>query len=696
MFDLSSVLALFVLLVIATGIYFLSKRIKVSYTILLVLVGILLVPLVQLPMLEGPFGFISHVQLTPELLFYIFLPILIFESAFNMNVRRMIDSSYTIMALSILGLVIAALLIATGLYFLLPFVGINIPFIVALLFGAIISATDPVAVLSLFKEFGAPKRLTMIFEGESLFNDGTAVALFMVVLAVATDGYHGTSTILEGLLTFGGMLVLGVLFGLVMAVLFARAVRYTKANEFVTVTLLMISAHLVFILSEAINHAGVVHISAIIATTVTALYLGNQARNTLSLNTDEYLTKFIEHSAFVANSLVFLLAGLLFASLNVNLLDLWVPILVTVLVVAIVRAISVYAITVPLNRIKPEEYVPGSWQILLSWGSLRGALAIIVVMLIPQDFTVEGWAYAYSPRDFLLAITIGCILATLFIKAPFIGMIMRKLAINKPDPLAEAHEADLGVYYLLTEKSRFEMHKTKGFVREAEYRQLVGSVDNAYKQALAARDELAERHGKKLFEQSMHLIAIHIERLTLRRLYQNGEIDERMFRRINGKLNLQAEKIEYARVEEIDPTMYMDRKDVFDRLVNFMQSFLAKNTGAISNEEKLQYYRAQMIIARKAVKTLTTMQEYYDTPVFYEDVFDKIVAKYNHYRQENANIVDKLLSEHSEELAPRLADLAKKSLAASGVRGLEYLHTNGIVNEATQENIAHQWSKGVA
>jgi CPA1 family monovalent cation:H+ antiporter len=441
---ITSALSLFILIALSTVVFFASKKFKLPYTVLLVLVGLLLVPIVNLPVLKNIFGFIEDFVLTPELLFYIFLPVLIFESGFNMNIRKMLDSSWAISLLSIVSLLISAVLTATLLYFCMPLIGVELPFIVALLFGAIISPTDPVAVLSLFKECNVPRRLAMIFEGESLMNDGTAMAFFMVVLAIAIEGYHGFGTLVHGLIEFMGMIILGVIIGLAMAAFFSKALNYTKKNDFVTVTLLIISAHLVFITSELINQSGIIHVSAIIATTVAALFLGNYARSVLKPEVDEYLGKLIEHMAFVINSLVFLMAGLLFASSGVDFLQLWIPILLTVVVVAFARAISVYAVILPLNTIKIENEIPSTWVKLLSWASLRGALSIIIVLLIPADYRIEGWNLDHSVRDFLLALTIGCILATLFIKSPLITPIMKKLKIDTPDPLKIVHESDLG------------------------------------------------------------------------------------------------------------------------------------------------------------------------------------------------------------------------------------------------------------
>lgn len=696
MLSITSVLALFTLLAIASAMYFIARRIKIPYTVLLVLVGLLIVPLTKLPGIETIFGFLDDMQLTPELLFYIFLPVLIFESAFNMNMRRMVESAWTITLLAIVGLIVSASLIAGGLYLLLPGLGLEVPFIVLLLFSAIISSTDPVAVLALFKEYGAPKRLTLIFEGESLFNDGTAVALFLVVLAVAQDGFHGTSTVVEGITMFAVMVIAGIVLGIVMAMLFSRALRATRSNEFVTVTLMIVSAHIVFILGELINEHGLfglpIHVSSIIATTISALFLGNYARHALSPRSDQYIAKSIEHLAFVANSLVFILAGILFASARINLADLWVPMLVTILVVATARAISVFAVTRPLNALKLDT-IPPNWERLLAWGSLRGALAIIVVLLVPENFTPDGWNQPYSPRDFLLALTVGCILATLFVKALTIGPLIKRLRISRPEPLERAFQLDIAIYYLLTEKYRFSQQHSRGFISKDHYKQLASQVEAKLVKALARREKLVATHGANVFEQSLRLVAIGVEERYLKELYVEQEISETVYRRIKGKLTLQREKIEHAQHEAIDPSVYTDRKDVFDRLVLFIQTFLDRSYDeTVPVVERLQRYRAQAIISRKALKILDQMQTQYAQPTFIESVYDKVAATYVRYLEQNQHSVHRLLDEHPRALAATTADLSVSSLHASGEKALHFLHERGIIDEALAEKIEQQYA----
>ena len=698
MLETHSMLALFVLLALSAGVFLLSRKTKLPYTVMLVLVGIAIVPIVQIPVLRDMFGFLADLTLTPELLFYIFLPALIFESAFNMNIRRMIDNAWSFSLLAIVGLLVSTLLIGLALYAILPLLGLPIPFLVALLFGGIISATDPVAVLSLFKEVGVPKRLSMIFEGESLFNDGTAVAIFLVLLGIIQQGGHvQADTIWHGIGLFGGMLVLGVVVGLLIATIFSVVLRAVKTNEFVAATIMLVSAHITFILCELINEeqllgAGV-HVSSIIATTFTALFLGNYSRHILNAKTDQYLSKVTEHIAFMANSLVFLLAGLLFATADVDYRTLALPILVTVLIVMIVRVIAVFVVTTPINVLKLEAKIPFSWQVLLSWGSLRGALAIIIVLLIPEDVTMPGWTLEYSIRELLLALTIGCILATLFIKAPLLPVIIRKLRIDKPEPLREAFEVDFGIYYLLAGKQRFNQHKTRGFVRETEYAQVHDAIETRLAKALTHRQSLVDEHGTQLFERSLNLTALHIESFVLKQLYANNEVSETVYRRIRGKLNLQEEKIEYAEHDDIDPSKHTDRKDVFDRMMAVLTAPARWVSGRQnSQEQQLQYYRAQMIIARKVTKHLKLMQDEHETPIFLDAVYQKTYDRYDTYRKQCAKKVDILLREYEKDVAPYLALLAERDLEASGLRALGYLHGRGISSEAIEEEIRRHYS----
>lgn len=199
---------------------------KFPATVALVAVGML----VALAARSGPLAFIDDFALTPDVLFYIFLPILLFESAYGIRYKELLRNIRSITLLSVVSLVISAFFVGFALKYVLGFIGVDVPIEVTLLFGAFISSTDTAAVLAVFKEQGVPRRLNLIFEGESLFNDGTALALFFILLGVVeshavsgvperhsnfvetafmnyADFFGSAFVVAKGLVTFSSMLV---------------------------------------------------------------------------------------------------------------------------------------------------------------------------------------------------------------------------------------------------------------------------------------------------------------------------------------------------------------------------------------------------------------------------------------------------------------------------------------------------------
>jgi NhaP-type Na+/H+ or K+/H+ antiporter len=226
-----------------------------------------------------------------------------------------------------------------------------------------------------------------------------------------------------------------------------------RENEHVEITLTMLVAHLTFILSELIgSHLAVfghrIRLSSIIATVVASMVIGNYGRPKISPGVERYMERFWGYFAFIANSLVFILMGLLFADLPIHFGQFVVPIIVTVAVVIVGRGLSIYPVVWLVNRTRREEHIPASWQHLLAWGSLRGALAMTMVLLIPDDLRVPGWDYGFTVKEFVAALTIGCIYFTLVVKATTIGALIRRMRLSELTPLEsiEYHESRALIY----------------------------------------------------------------------------------------------------------------------------------------------------------------------------------------------------------------------------------------------------------
>lgn len=668
-------LALAVLMLICIGTYFLAGRLRIPYTVLLVIVGTILVPLSQFPF----FSFLKSFELTPELLFFVFLPVLIFESAYNMNLREMTENIRSIAWLSVVSLLLSALFVAAGIYFLLAFIGFPIPFMAALIFGALISATDPVAVLALFKEYGAPKRLSLIFEGESLFNDGTSLALFLIILEIAIAGFHGMGTIAEGVFMFSTMVIGGVLFGLLMGFVFSKLIGRVKDNEHIEITLTMLVAHLTFILTEVLSHHLVIlgqeiKLSSIIATVMASMVIGNYGRFKISPRVEEYMEKFWGYFAFLANSLVFILMGLLFAALPIHFDQFLLPIALTVAVVAIGRAFSIYPVVSFLNWTKSEAYIPLAWQHMLSWGSLRGALAVTMVLLIPDSLTLPGWTHEFSVKEFIAALTIGCIYFTLLVKATTIGPLMKKMKLVDLSPLEsiEYHESRALITAKVLEKLK-DFYE-KGYMKVEVFERLKKEYEERYEQSLSLC-QACFKSGPDNVARALQAYALGMEKRFLHELFVYQEITEAEFKEIVNKIQIQLARVEQGR-EQLTGINERFEKDWFERLVDWgRERFRPSKKEALLMEE-YRCYRAQEIILNKVIRRLRAMGERF--PGLFGDMvaFEAVMVLYEKLHADTLGKRDKAAEKVGAELSFLNESFGRAALRKAEEKALDELLEN--------------------
>ncbi len=656
-FTLPALLSVFSLLAISSGVYFLSLRMKLPYTVILVAVGsFVLVPLSA----WGPFSFLREFTLTPEILLYVFLPILIFESAYNINIRRLLENIRAISGLSIFSLLLSAGMVSGALFVLLPLVGLPVPFLLCLLFGALISATDPVAVLALFKEVGAPRRLTLLFEGESIFNDGTAVALFLVLLGIAEHGWYGVASLGQGVIDFIIMVVGGVLLGLVIGGLFVKAIDGARSNEFVQISLMIVLAHFTFLLSGHISESLFlfghhIHISAIISTAIASIVMGNYGRAKILPYAQEFVEKFWMESAFLANSLVFLLIGFIFAALPVAIVPFIISIIIAVVVVAVARAFSIYPVVWILNSLKWEEKIPMSWQHLLAWGSLRGALAITMVLLIPDDLTVVGWTLSYTPKEFILALTIGCIFATLFVKATTMKFVARRLGIGVFSALERLEYQEASALIHLRALERISRFTEKGYIDAHTAGILRKEHQQRLEQACIACTDQMRVNDAVIGERVLRLYTIGIEKEALDTLYDYGEVNEKVYRRVLAKLSSQYERIESG-LKEIDPSEEVS--DVLSRLAHGMKKMFSPREAVYSEEDLYLYYRTQSVLSRFVIRALKHLDKQYAPILFGEQAMVHIKSIYESFLEgstQKMRVVTERIPEKAKILSEQFA-----------------------------------------
>ncbi|HJO11851.1 MAG TPA: cation:proton antiporter [Gammaproteobacteria bacterium] len=274
-----------------------SKLRRLPFTIALVLVGIGLARLAELtPLLE----MLTSFQLTPELVLFVFIPTLIYESAHGLEASELQRNLMPVLVLAVPGLLLSTAIIG-GIFFYLT----SFSLVISLLLGAILSATDPVAVIAIFKQLGVPERLTVLVEGESLFNDATSLVLAGLLIAIAISGDVSLGTLLTGGVDFFKVFFGGVLVGWIFALLICQLLGMVEANPPVEITLTTILAYLSFIIAEEIFH-----VSGIMAVVAAGLTVSGYGRSKITPSTKEYIENFWEYAAWLANALIFIMVGM--------------------------------------------------------------------------------------------------------------------------------------------------------------------------------------------------------------------------------------------------------------------------------------------------------------------------------------------------------------------------------------------------
>ena len=390
------------LLLIASLVAIVVRRLHIPYTVALVVVGLLLTT-------QSAVKF----ELTSELILALFVPPLVFDAAFHLNFTELRRNLTTILVLAVPGVIITTLIVGGLLTLGTP---LSLP--VALVFGALIAATDPVAVVALFRLSGVPKQLSVLVEGESLLNDGTALVLFNLMLAVALTGQFNLMT---GLVDFVRVSAGGVLVGLALGWVISRLIAHID-DYLIEITLTTVLAYGSYLLAEQLHFSGVL---AVVAAGVIAGSLGPQG---MSPTTRIVLFNFWEYVTFLVNSLVFLLIGM---QVDIpGLLNAWQPILWAIGAVLVARIVVVYG----LNWITGHFSEPVSlrWQHVLTWGGLRGALSLALALSLPATFGPD--------RYLLRTMAFGVALFTLLIQAPTMRSLIRRLGIITIDPLQVEYE----------------------------------------------------------------------------------------------------------------------------------------------------------------------------------------------------------------------------------------------------------------
>ncbi len=381
---------LVLLLLVAAAVSMLGRKLRLPYTVGLVLTGCALV--------FSPLSL--DIGLTKALIFTAFLPPLIFEAALQIPWQELRKDLLVVLVLATPGLLLATGVAAFGMHTL-----VHWPWETALLLGVLLAATDPVSVIATFKEAGVEGRLRLLVEAESLFNDGTAAVLFgMVLAATGGAGMSAWAVTQSFFLTVLGGVLCGALVGGGALLLLGRT-----EDHLVEITFTLIAAYGSFLLAEHF------HLSGVLATLTAGMLLGNLGPlGILTTKGRAEVISFWEYVAFVVNSLIFLLIGIRLAHHSFGAV--LVPIMTAIICVLLGRALAVYGCCILFQGSRWR--VSAAHQHILFWGGLRGALALALVLGLPDSLPL---------RDTLITVTFAVVAFSVIVQGLTVTPLLRKV-----------------------------------------------------------------------------------------------------------------------------------------------------------------------------------------------------------------------------------------------------------------------------
>jgi CPA1 family monovalent cation:H+ antiporter len=378
-----------ILLLIAAVVAMLARRLHVPYSVGLVFAGI---GLALLP-------FSTDIALTKQLVFTAFLPPLIFEAAFQLRWAELRRDLAPILLFATVGVLLSAAATTIGMHYLARWTWIS-----ASVFGVLIAATDPVAVIAMFKDARVHGRIRLLVEAESLFNDATAAVAFTIVLIFASGQSVGAIGITSRLAI---MLAGSIACGAAVAGLTLLLAGATD-DHLVEITFTTVAAFGSFLLAEHFQLSGV------LATLVTGLIIGNVGHLAISDKSREAVEEFWDYAAFVANSLVFLLIGIRLAHQDYKFVVL--PALLAILIVTLGRVFAVYPLSFVFAR--SQLRIKATHQHILFWGGLRGALALALALGLPAE--IPG-------REAIITVAFAVVAFSIFVQGLTVKPLMRRL-----------------------------------------------------------------------------------------------------------------------------------------------------------------------------------------------------------------------------------------------------------------------------
>lgn len=557
------------LLTVAVLVGLAARRIRVPLSVVLVVVGFAAAAVglsPQVGRLEG--------ETFEQVVVFLFLPVLVFAAALGLDLRAFTRNLGAVLALAVPAFVLSAALVGLAVHWAL-----GTAIVVALLFGALISATDPVAVVAVFREVGVPRRLLTLVEGESLLNDGVAIVLFAILLEAATGGTVGVAAgVVDFVVVFGGGALIGAVLGLVAAAALPWLDRLSAAALSVAL------AYGGFVLADV-----VLGVSGVMATAAAGMVLSGLAPSRASAEVREMWDELWEALDHVSNAVLFLLIGLVIGPVGLG--EHLGPILLATGVVLATRAIAVVPVVWLLERVAHIPRLGWRNEAVLVWGGLRGGVALALALALPEEL---------AERELLVALTGGVVLATLLLNATTIRPLVSRLGLDR-----------------LSAADRYLMAIAHVSAAQAARRQaddLGLELDDATEAELARLEEDAQREITALDvseDEGYRVIvgrALHVERNTYQSLSDQGLLPPPVTRTLLHEVDDEIDDLA-LRGTGHDLGASREASGGLERLARRLVSRLPEPAGTDPTDMAYAEATARRLAARRTVEALTVFDD---------------------------------------------------------------------------------------
>ena len=532
------------LLLVAGAVRVVTDRLQFPYAVALVIVGVGIGEVAR--RVAPDMAAIAGTPVAADMILFVLIPTLIFEAAFHTNVRLLRQNLWPVLTLAVPAAMTSSFVVAAIVWLVSPF-----DFAQCLLLGAILSSTDPVAVVAIFRKIGAPARLTMLVEGESLLNDATSIVLARIMLGIIAAGSFGASNFSDGLVEFGMVFFGGAAVGWLAAIFIGWLISKVQDDPFTATVLTSILAYATFLIAER-----GLHLSGVVAVVIAGLVMADWGRTKMSPHDEEHVEHFWHFAGNAANAMLFLLVGF---SVQISMLLANLALFGWVIVALLVsRAVAVFGLAPLMARLPNTAPISMAYQMVIYWGGLRGGIAIAIVLSLAD----------YEFGQTFIALVMGSVLFTLVVQGMTMERLVKWLGLDRP-PLADrVARAETQLDALRAASAGIPELRAGGLFSQRIGDDLERKLASDIARVGTELESL--RHTELTQEQEQRLLlerCFAAEQALYHGLFRKGHLAEKTFRDLAAGVSVQADAVRDGATSPPRTTVGAKRRKLLQRVL---------------------------------------------------------------------------------------------------------------------------------